>query len=60
MYAKLNNNSNLLEILSTNLDVTEGCVLALGQGLNHHEGGHEVVLLDVLQHLRDLPLALLH
>ena len=22
----------------SNLDVTEGCVLALGQGLDHHEG----------------------
>ena len=43
----------------SNLDVTEGGVLALCQDLYHHEGGHEVVLLNVLQHFRDLPLALL-
>ena len=41
----------------SNLDVTEGCILALSLGLDHHEGGHEVVLLDVLQHLRDLSFA---
>ena len=29
----------LEQFLETNLDVTEGCLLALGQGLNHHEGG---------------------
>ena len=60
MYIKLNSIILIcLIVYLANLDVTECCVLALSQGLDHHEGGHEVVLLDVLQHLRDLPFALL-
>ena len=41
------------------LDVTEGGELALCQCLYNHQWGHEVVLLNVVEHLRDLSLALL-
>ncbi len=44
----------------THLDVIEGGVLTVGQRLYNHEGGHEVVGLDMMQHLSYEVLTLLH
>ncbi len=46
--------------MTTHLDIIEGCVLTVGQSLYDHEGGHEVVGLDVMQHLGYKVLTLLH
>lgn len=41
-----------------NLDVTEGCKLALSKGLDHHQRWHQLLLVDVLQDLSNVTFAL--
>lgn len=44
---------------TANLDITEGCKLALGQSLDHHQWRHQLLLIDVLQDLSNVTFALL-
>lgn len=44
---------------TANLDITEGCKLALSQSLDHHQGRHQLLLVNVLQDLSNVTFALL-
>ncbi len=46
--------------MTTHLDIIEGGVLTVGQSLYDHERGHEMVGLNVMQHLGYEVLTLLH